>query len=104
LPGAGTTAFIAGGTVVTPDGQPQAGITVRLRPLDNSLPPTLLVTDTAGTFFLRVGMTNPFPATPEATACPKVARMLEAPPDSGNCNGTDCHIASGHAGPIVLEN
>jgi hypothetical protein len=30
--------------------------------------------------------------------------MLEAPPDSGNCNGTDCHIASGHAGPIVLEN
>ncbi len=100
--GVGTTGFVAGGAVVTGDGQPEAGVTIRLRPLDNSAV-TAMVTDAAGTFFLRSGTTNPFPATPEVTACPKVARMLEAPPDSGNCNGTDCHTSNGHAGRIVLD-
>jgi hypothetical protein len=107
--GPNAPAYVFAGTVFKPDEvTPQAGVTVRLTPFDNSAPITV-VTDVEGNFYLEAGpgVTNPFPSIPDVSACPNTETMIEGAldPSYGNCNANGCHELGGGIGPgaIVIE-
>jgi hypothetical protein len=100
--------FIIAGTVYQTDGvSPQAGAIVRLTPFDTDIAPITLTTDVDGNFYLEAaGVTNPFPAIPDVSACPTTETMIEGAldPSYGNCNALGCHSLDVGTGPgaIVL--
>jgi hypothetical protein len=102
--GAMADPYHAGGTVVTKDGDPAAGITVRFEPLSSSAHETVAITDTDGNFFVPMTVPSPFPSIPTVTACPDLSRMKEGAqdPSYGSCAAASCHNADSGRGPIVL--
>ena len=96
-------AYASAGTVVTSSRAPQAGATVRFKPLDGGAA-IEFVTDDAGNFSVPIAMTNIFPSIPTVTACPDVNTMLEGAqdPSYGSCAVQSCHSLGNGRGPIVL--
>jgi hypothetical protein len=103
--GPNAPAYLVAGTVFKVDGvTPQAGVTVRMIPLEGGAK-TTMVTDSAGNFLLPITAPSPLPAIPDVTACPNTRAMLESipNPDYANCNERSCHSTTGPGpGPITL--
>jgi len=104
--GAGGTGplFLMAGTLYKPDGvTPSAGAEIRLTPGAGGNP-VIAKTDDAGNFSSS-SLTNPFPASTLASACPTTDRPMVGAITSAataNCNGgAACHQVPGGL-PMVL--
>ena len=89
--------FDFGGTVMNANGEPEAGVHIRLRDSQDRL--MAIVTDAAGNFFVPTGSGMVFPVFSDVSDCQTVIRMngqLNVPTE-GNCNmchdgGLQAHI------------
>lgn len=94
-PGAGAPGYQFAGTLYKPDGAPNAGAVIRVK--SSMGMEVMAYTDAAGNFAIAANSIpgNPFPATTNATACPKSTPMATPlTTGGGNCNSAGCHAAN----------
>ena len=93
----------AGTVYLTGTTNPAAGVTVRLKSADKTLPP--VVTDTDGNFYFpAMSISGTFTAITDVTGCPTVKPMITSlqsgGPGSGSCNLCHTAAAGGTTTPI----